>query len=122
MKVKLFYLNWHKIEHDDARRPAKWTGDFHADRPDLYDLVFEWDFEEGSEPENFLFEQFNIGDRGTKRIRSMCVADVVVYNGKAVVCQGMGWTTVDAPAWALERTGEVDEQDDGSEMRIARRG
>lgn len=132
MKVKLFYANWHKTHAEDDKNPNRTSpglhvrvacvGDFLVDRPDLYDLVFEWDFENDARPEDFLFEQFNIGDRGVKRIRSMSVGDVVVYNGKAVVCQGMGWKTVDAPAWALERTDEVDEQDDGPEMRIARRG
>lgn len=119
MKVKLFYANWNKADREDDR-PGRTEaglkvrismgGDLLTDRPDLYDLIFEWDFEDGAEPEDFLFEQFNIGDHGNKRIRSMSVGDVVVYNGKAVVCQGMGWKTVDAPAWMVERTGEVDEQ------------
>lgn len=127
MKVKLFYANWNKIRGEDEDRSmfskVSFEGLFLEQRPDLYDLVFEWEFEAGATPEDFLFQQFNIGDHGGKRtIRSMSVGDVVVYEGKAVVCKGMGWETLDAPAWMVERTGEVSEQDgDPPEIRIARR-
>lgn len=126
MRVKLFYLNWNKIENDDVRRPAKWTGAFFADRSDLYDLVFTREFPDVmvSQPEDFLFEKFNIGGREGKHIRSMCVGDVVVYDGKAVICQGMGWVSQQiAPSWALERMDEVNEQPgDPPEIRLERRG
>jgi hypothetical protein len=119
VKVKLFYANWNKIRRQDEDRSmlsrVTFEGAFLEQRPDLYDLIFEWDFEEGAEPEGFLFEQFNVVEEPSewmakKRIRSMSTGDVVVYNGKAIIFQGVGTKKIDAPAWMLERTGEVDRQ------------
>lgn len=119
MKVKLFYANWDKIRREDEDRSmlsaVSFQGAFLEQRPDLYDLVFEWDFEDGAEPEDFLFVEFNVIEEPSetmrrKRIRSMSVGDVVVYNGRAHICAGCGWKRIDAPAWMVERTGEVDQQ------------
>lgn len=109
MKVRLFYLNWSKTRDTTFHR-ATWEGKFFIEHPNLYDLVWQGDIEGEREPEDFLYEKFNIGDREGKRIRSMSVGDVVVYDGKFVVCQGMGWKTYDEPpAWMGDAT-EVDQQ------------
>lgn len=119
MKVKVFYANWNKIRREDENRSmlvgVTFQGKFLEQRPDLYDLIFEWDFEDGAEPEGFLFEQFNIIEEPSewmqkKRIRSMSTGDVVVYNDKAIIFKGCGTEKIDAPAWMLERTGEIDQQ------------
>jgi len=38
-----------------------------------------------------LFEQFNVGDRGGLRVRSMSVRDVVELNGVRYECKPAGW-------------------------------
>lgn len=109
MKVRLFYLNWFKTRDTTFHR-ATWEGKFFIDRPDLYDLVWQGEVTSSASPEDFLFTKFNIGDREGKRIRSMSVGDVVVYDEKFVICQGVGWKTYDEPpAWMVEAK-EVDQQ------------
>ena len=38
-----------------------------------------------------LFEQFNVGDRGGKRIRSLSVGDMVELHTHLYRCESVGW-------------------------------
>jgi len=42
-----------------------------------------------------LWEQFNIGDHGGQRIRSMCVGDQVWVDDRKWVCKPIGWERCD---------------------------
>lgn len=42
-----------------------------------------------------LFEQFNIGDHGGTRCRSMSVGDIVVIDDRRYVCKPIGWERSD---------------------------
>ena len=62
-----------------------------------YELVYEKDvpkvgFDEEKMVCEELFEQFNIGDHGGKRIRSMSVGDKIVFdNYTQYICDTVGW-------------------------------
>ena len=127
MIAKVLYLNWHKLEREQrlslpnsscSARAAQLTlsGDFVADRPDLYDHVYTYVYADlDPHVEDTLFARLNIEDRSKfipakHRIRSMCVGDVVLLGDKAIVCQGMGWKMIDSVPDAFKNLEEVDEQ------------
>jgi hypothetical protein len=103
LPVHLIYFDWNRLEalgREEGRASwltlvtcGEYVGDAH---PEVYETVYETTGD-GDDPEaicNHLFEQFNIGDRGGLRVRSMSVGDVVEVGDRRFICKGIGWAEI----------------------------
>jgi hypothetical protein len=118
MKISILYADWELLRDqaevsrlagggllDDPFWAVTWEGkDLLDSNPMAYSTVWEGSREGLAGPGskdidqdilNELWERFNIGDRGGKRIRSMCVGDQVWIADRKWVCQKVGWERCD---------------------------
>ena len=104
MRVQLYYANWHELTRipDDQGTfiAVVQRGEQLLDE-EFYDCVYrcELNCETPIDVCNKLFEQFNFGDRGGCKVRSMSVGDLVIIDyalwKEVFVCKPTGWQKVD---------------------------
>ncbi len=103
MRIKLCYANWHelnKIPDDHETFLSVVMGGETLLDEEFYDHVHSCEMMCSSiEACNELFEQFNFGDRGGHKVRSMSVGDIVIIDydfwKEVYVCQPKGWRKLD---------------------------
>lgn len=117
MRIVITYPDWRQLrERADAHRAGDPDASIDDDdffavtmkgedvsgrHSDLYEVVFNEDVPEADGNDDhrvlgYLFERFNIGDHGGKRIRSMSVGDQVSLDGRCYVCKPVGWEQLPA--------------------------
>jgi len=86
-KLTIYYVDFEKTNRDDRwdASMGKFIG------VDKITKIGTYEAKNDENPLYEAFEEFNIGNRGGYRVRSMSVGDVVVWNGTAYICAGAGW-------------------------------
>ena len=89
MRVKIYQIN---PERDNNRMKFMSLSDSQSPDPSIYDEVFDAEIDENELEE--IYGRFNTVGHPLFRGHSLSVSDVVVANGKASICQSIGFRDV----------------------------
>lgn len=89
MRVKIYQIN---PERDNNRMKFMSLNDSQSPDPSIYDEVFDAEIDENELEE--IYGRFNTVGHPLFRGHSLSVSDVVVANGKASICQSIGFRDV----------------------------
>lgn len=89
MRVKIYQIN---PERDRNRMKFMSLSDSQSPDPSIYDEVFDAEIDENELEE--IYGRFNTVGHPLFRGHSLSVSDVVVANGKASICQSIGFRDV----------------------------
>lgn len=102
MRVQIYQIN-HKRDTESAKfMPLK---EDEVPNPAIYDEVFDAEIEE-SDPEA-IYRRFNTEGHPLHRGHSLSVSDVVVLDGKAHLCQDIGFREVPFDASQTQKPGKL---------------